>query len=74
MEDFNQLFEKKQLLQEKKNQLKTELNSIEKQLLLCNNIIHTKCIQNGGHYFYKQRDYQLYGETTHICKICNFVK
>ena len=71
---MDELFEKKQQLEYKKNILILELDSIQKELSSCNNTIYNKCIENGGHHFHKQTDYQLYGETTLICKICKFIK
>ena len=74
MEEFNELFEKKQQLEYKKNLLIIELDYIEKELILCNHTIYNKCVENGGHCFRKERDYKLYGEITFICEKCNFIK
>ena len=61
-------------LQEEKKILKLKLNLIEEDLKLLTKELYTKCIEEGGHYFQREYDYQLYGEVTLTCVNCGYVK
>tara|TARA_B110000114_G_C14843186_1_gene297529 strand:+ start:320 stop:544 length:225 start_codon:yes stop_codon:yes gene_type:complete len=74
MNYFEKLQKKTFELEEKKKSLKLELNLVEEELLHCTNILYSKCIEGGGHYLHRERDYQLYGEVTLICVNCGYVK
>ena len=74
MDDFDKLQKKKFELEEKKKSLKLELSLIEAELKNCTNEMYKKCIEEGGHYLYRERDYQLYGEVTLTCVNCGYVK
>ena len=36
--------------------------------------MYKKCVEEGGHYLHRERDYQLYGEVTLICVNCGYIK
>tara|TARA_Y100001958_G_C20708318_1_gene211147 strand:+ start:147 stop:371 length:225 start_codon:yes stop_codon:yes gene_type:complete len=74
MSDFKNLLKKRIELQNKKKNLRLELDSIEKKLWFYNNEIYDKCMENGGHKFIKERDYQLCGEVTLTCEYCGYIK
>lgn len=74
MDDFETLKRKNHFLKEKKWSLKLELDSIEKQLNLCTKQLYIKCVEEGGHYLYRERDNQLYGEVTLTCTNCGYIK
>jgi len=74
MDDFDKLQKKKFELEEKKKSLKLELSLIEAELKNCTKELCKKCIEEGGHYLHRERDYQLYGEVTLTCVNCGYVK
>ena len=74
MDNFETLQKKNHYLKEKKWSLKLELDTIEKQLHLCTKEMYKKCVEEGGHYLYRERDYQLNGEVTLTCTNCGYVK
>ena len=74
MDTFETLKKKHFYLKEKKWSLKLELDTIEKQLDLCTKEMYQKCIEDGGHYFCREYDYQLYGEVTLTCTNCGYTK
>ena len=74
MDDFDKLQKKKFELEEKKRSLKLELKLIEEELCNCTNEMYKKCVEEGGHYLHRERDYQLYGEVTLTCINCGYIK
>ena len=74
MDDFEKLQKKKFELEEKKRSLKLELKLIEEELCNCTNEMYKKCVEEGGHYLHRERDYQLYGEVTLTCINCGYIK
>ena len=47
---------------------------IEEELCICTNEMYKKCVEEGGHYLHRERDYQLYGEVTLTCVNCGYIK
>ena len=74
MNNFENLKKKQHYLEQKRWSLKLELDTIEKELILCNNEIYKKCIDSGGHFYCREYDCQLYGEVTLTCVNCGYVK
>ena len=74
MDSFETLKRKKHYLEEKKWSLTLELKSIENELECCKKKLYSECVENGGHYFMREYDYQLYGEVTLTCTNCGYVK
>jgi hypothetical protein len=74
MNNFEQLKKKKFILEDKKKTLNIHLKLIEDELKDCKKNLYSKCIEEGGHYFHRECDYQLYGEVTLTCTNCGLVK
>lgn len=71
---MEELRKKQHYLEQKKIALQTELDSIEEELFLCTDKLYKKCIEDGGHYFRRDYDYQLYGEVILTCTNCGYIK
>ena len=74
MNNFEDLQKKIFTLEDKKKTLNLHLKLIEDELKDCKKNLYSKCIEDGGHYFCREYDYQLYGEVTLTCTNCGYVK
>ncbi len=74
MNNFEDLKKKIFTLEDKKRTLNLHLKLIEEEIETCTKNLYSKCIEDGGHYFCREYDYQLYGEVTLTCTNCGYVK
>lgn len=74
MNNFEDLKKKIFTLEDKKKTLNLHLKLIEEEIETCTKNLYSKCIEDGGHYFCREYDYQLYGEVTLTCTNCGYVK
>lgn len=61
-------------LEENKRILELKLELIEEDLKIFTEELYNKCVSEGGHYFHREYDYQLYGEVTLTCVNCGYIK
>jgi len=74
MNNFEELKKKKFTLEDKRRILNLHLKLIEEEIETCTKNLYSKCIEDGGHYFCREYDYQLYGEVTLTCTNCGYIK